>query len=750
MVTEKLTPISYLRGPEGAKGVKGDTGTFAGANAVSVAAEQPAEVFLTGPETAKVANFRIPRGLPGTNALANDSAFATYIAALDSETRAALEGGFTPKGVFYVNVADVGAPMNGVDDDAAPINAAINAWSGSFGVLKLTAPPGSTIRSSGIVVSKKSVIVDFSGSHVVRTAAQPIFTGEGEWGPNISVGGVTTNSLNSVLTVADASGFAVGNMVKVFSDNVISDARDEGTGSVGRQGEFAVITAISGNTVTVVAPLLDTYDLNVRVAKFIPHHIEFHFGTADFDAASGGGAGGTFSGRVMFRLRSLPFPAVTGDILRAPGPAVYLESTYGARVDVSGANLPETDGYVVGSYSSVASDLRINANRCRHSYTDGVYPLATGETSDPGRYGRSMFDRITGASMATTQASWDTHHGGYGHLFYDISATGAGASGAPLFSLRGRSHTIANPFANGAQVGFRIHDEGVGTWATSEGHRIIGATTRNVRQPIQIALSQIMDVRRGFTVSIDGGDFDATGAACMDIANGRVLLNGCPTFRYTGLTVPSTSNLINVGNGEVRGSARIVARSITSGTLTEIISFGTLSSGFQTVDLDLDLVLSDWALLNTTCVIRWATARGEVRAKVNDATTMLPQAGNTQRAPLQVATLRALRTNDAASSSAFRALTVTAGANLTHWSGDPVILYRVRATSAATAGEVYAGAFAGQQMVIYCHTGSPAAVTIPHGASFGTDLGGANVTLSPGQSMRLMWDGTSGIWARVA
>ncbi|MGX9349159.1 hypothetical protein, partial [Microbacterium sp. KNMS] len=120
MVTEKLTPISYLRGPEGAKGAKGDTGTFADANAVSVPADQPAEVFLTGPETAKVANFRIPRGLPGVNAVAADEAYAAYVAALDSQTRAALENVFTPKGVFSVNVEDVGAPIDGAGDAGAP------------------------------------------------------------------------------------------------------------------------------------------------------------------------------------------------------------------------------------------------------------------------------------------------------------------------------------------------------------------------------------------------------------------------------------------------------------------------------------------------------------------------------------------------------------------------------------------------------------------------------------------------------
>ena len=86
MVKAKLVYLGNIKGGKGDKGVKGDTGTFAGATATTVPADQGASVTLTGSETAKVANFRIPRGLPGVNAVAADEAVATYLAAEDSET----------------------------------------------------------------------------------------------------------------------------------------------------------------------------------------------------------------------------------------------------------------------------------------------------------------------------------------------------------------------------------------------------------------------------------------------------------------------------------------------------------------------------------------------------------------------------------------------------------------------------------------------------------------------------------------
>lgn len=646
------------------------------------------------------------------------------------------------QGVFLAS--DYGVVGDGSADDTASMQNLIDSVPDGSTIV---APPGAVYRSAGWTVAQKSLNLDLSNAHLVRIASQPILTAVGAWTPPVSVSNVVTTSLYSTVTPSSVEGFAVGDMIKVFSHNVIPDARDGGEGLVGRQGEMAVITAISGGDLTVVPPMIDTYNLAVRVSKLQDYSVNFKFATADFEPGAGSG-GSAFSGRVMFRMRSLPFPKFEGRVLSAPGPALYLESTYGAIVDIAASNLPQADGYVVGSYSSVSSDLTINANRCRHAYTDGVYPIAIGASNDPGDYGRAMYDRITGASFATTEASWDTHHGGYGHKFYNITATGAAASGAPAFSLRGQAHSLIGCLAAGTQVGYRFHDEGTGTWATSERHYLSGCSSRDTRQAIIVSLSQMMDVRRGFTVTIDGGDFEATGSNPLNIINGRVALNGTQ-FRYTGQATPATSNLINVGNGELRGSCRVLARSVTSGTFAGIVNFGTLSEGFQTIDLDLDMVLSEWALSNTTAMIRWATARGEVRGKVNDVTTMLPQAQNTQRAPLQVAKLRALRGNESNSSSAFVAITVAEGTNLAHFSSDPVIMMRVRATAARTAGVVYAGAFAGQQMNIYCHTASPSTVTIPHGTSFGTDLGGANVTLSPGQSLRLMWDGTSGVWAKV-
>lgn len=86
--------------PRGAKGEQGVPGTLSSASAESVAAEEPAEVIMSGTTEVKHAHFKVPRGLPGTNAIENDSAVAAYILAVDSEVKAALNADYPVKRVW--------------------------------------------------------------------------------------------------------------------------------------------------------------------------------------------------------------------------------------------------------------------------------------------------------------------------------------------------------------------------------------------------------------------------------------------------------------------------------------------------------------------------------------------------------------------------------------------------------------------------------------------------------------------------
>lgn len=107
--------------PKGDKGDQGVPGTLSSASAESVPAGAPAEVIMSGTTEVKHAHFKVPRGLSGTNAVENDAAFAEYVAAVDSDTRAALNANFASiESVAGRTAAD------GVTDDTAAIQAVID------------------------------------------------------------------------------------------------------------------------------------------------------------------------------------------------------------------------------------------------------------------------------------------------------------------------------------------------------------------------------------------------------------------------------------------------------------------------------------------------------------------------------------------------------------------------------------------------------------------------------------------------
>lgn len=88
MVTVQYKAVANIKGEPGEKGAQGPAGTFADADARTVPADQPARVRMSGPGTARVAHFDIPRGLPGTGAVPSDEFIGEVLSAPDTKARA--------------------------------------------------------------------------------------------------------------------------------------------------------------------------------------------------------------------------------------------------------------------------------------------------------------------------------------------------------------------------------------------------------------------------------------------------------------------------------------------------------------------------------------------------------------------------------------------------------------------------------------------------------------------------------------
>lgn len=94
--------------PAGDRGEQGVPGTISSASAESVAPDASAEVIMSGTVEVKHAHFRVPRGLPGQNAVPSDEATATYAATEGTALRGTLDSNYGRKTVVDALSSTVG------------------------------------------------------------------------------------------------------------------------------------------------------------------------------------------------------------------------------------------------------------------------------------------------------------------------------------------------------------------------------------------------------------------------------------------------------------------------------------------------------------------------------------------------------------------------------------------------------------------------------------------------------------------
>lgn len=99
--------VEWLANIRGPVGPKGRAGTFDAATAEVVPYETVDITPVISGDEGQYIHFFQPRGLPGTNAVANDTAFATYLSSPETETRTAADAVYV---VYRRYVEGVGYP----------------------------------------------------------------------------------------------------------------------------------------------------------------------------------------------------------------------------------------------------------------------------------------------------------------------------------------------------------------------------------------------------------------------------------------------------------------------------------------------------------------------------------------------------------------------------------------------------------------------------------------------------------------
>lgn len=500
--------------PRGAKGEQGAPGTLSSASAESVSAGDPAEVIMSGTTEVKHAHFKIPRGLPGVNAVENDAAVAAYVGASDSDTHAAvvaLVDGVLPS-TSTLNATDFGVVGDGVADDSDALNAAVAAVPAGG---RLVIPAGTYRLADTIVNDGKALAVEARGARFVRSANIPAARFTGTQGAthvvtslsNITIpepSGGAVDGVELVLgSVPDAGHYSRGDVVKVVADDVLTGTRDAGDGSMAEQmraGQFFTVYSYAGGVLTLQGRPIDAMTTNIRVAKYDDARVEWDGGTFDVVPELVGGG----SNADTFELVDLVGPSVRGvSIMRSTGVGIEVRSCYRAHVDGLSVGWAKNDLAVGASGHAIANiasqSLRVsnlNAGNVRHGYSDNSPHPVVNEAAF-NRYGRPLDTIVSDAVVdSSSGSSFDTHTSSYNTIFVNCVSRN---SASFAIGLRGKFHSVIDcKVLNAKEAAVRAFTE---RWGVSHGHTIDGLYVDGATNIVHFYLNQtntdttLLDVR---------------------------------------------------------------------------------------------------------------------------------------------------------------------------------------------------------------------------------------------------------------
>ena len=209
----------------------------------------PPKAEVSGPEGAKHLSIAVPMPLPSPTAVANDEAFAAALAAQGSQTNEVFR-----KAVTHVSVKEFGAVGDGLADDTAAIQAAINSFA-AFGGKVLVIPGGTYRITDTLLLPARTTLSGTQGATVLDVSGiadgVPAVAARGTLGAPQSLAADLAEGATT-MTPTDVTGLAVGDYVKISSNQPFGLTNQP-------RGEFARIRAIANGVVTFEDPLHDSY-----------------------------------------------------------------------------------------------------------------------------------------------------------------------------------------------------------------------------------------------------------------------------------------------------------------------------------------------------------------------------------------------------------------------------------------------------------------------------------------------------------
>lgn len=728
---------------KGDKGETGDTGTLAFATAESVPAGDSAAVEMLGPVSNRGAHFKIPRGLPGVNAVPADEAVAQYLDATDSATGIAFRD-MLREISQSVNASQFGAIGDGVVDDTAALNAAIVATPDGG---RLIIPAG-TYRLTGTLVLPKSISVDATGAVFVQTTGDSVVTSAGEWDAPIDVTATsveqTVEGTQTVdllrLEVSGTAPYAKGDIVKLFGDDPIpGTVRDVPSplASVYRVGQFFSVFDTGAGFVRLRGLMRDQITLGIKVAKLNARNVEWRGGkfTSTYDQPVVG----------VIRFSSLVNPTIRGvEIQGARGQMFSFVSCFGYNLINAVAKWAVNDevagyyGYVVDDNSSEFGYVEgLRAFQPRSGYTTTSTPVLVGNTN-PATHGRPYGSKIVNSVVeGCSSTAFDSHSMGERVTFMNCLAVDSVVG----FQLRGRNNRIFGCETINGTSPLKLQSESSG--GESYGHVVDGFIASNPSgDAIQIQTRtgsshpnyNVRDPRRSYLRNVL---IRQCSKRALYVANATVQLDNV-SLDCTGV-MDSTRHLVRLSNSRIVDSGKIQID--TTGTTAGAGSGAVIWSSGGSIEAQQIRIEGDSAI--GARVARYITGDLDIAMiqrliadyMPGEFVTVTPTAGT-----VNWETIRDGRSNrglvlDNLSASNVEAIRTT----------KQDITLICTTTSNQTLGNLPNGTDG--QMLRLLNLGS-ANMIVNHGSGPNTTLtGGTSKTIAPGSTMLLIYRGT---WRQVA
>jgi len=641
----------------------------------------------------------------------------------------------------------------------ATLNAAIVAVPAGSTII---IPPGTYTNTGNIVNAGKSIHIVATGARILQGSNHTFALFTGAWDAMIAIYAITTADIvndagntrvMSQLNLTDTVTWKRGDVVKVFANDYIPDARTPIADVGARQGEFATVYSVSGTTVTLTGLLRESYTLNPRVQRLQPITVEWEGGTYY-------GSDESFSAHwvlPVMRFSNLLKPVVRN---------FRIERSSSLGLDFRSCLSPLIDNYIIDYLANDTGDsLQLGygvldiacegltwtnsvIRNVRHAFTDDNNRIAA-DFGEATNYGRSYNARCINVQVfGSSSIGFSPHHGGSGHKFISCTVRQSASNG---FGLRGINHEVIDCTAEDCNVSFSLFIEGGGK---TYGCRVINGRSIN---PLFAHVSNTNSLDIGlnpenvYNVEVVGGLFEG-GSLMSLVSGGHTRISGVPRWVAPATLPNESAPLVNNGGiMEIADDIELDYRKNTAGEDLHIaIQQGVLPRAFRANRI---------TVRNATLATRMTDPLDYGSGGSGNSMWTLPDVvfdvapinywiaqGND---PLSMV---AWRTFDKAFSSASYdrsdSSIASAPAPFIDNTPLPVLLLNCSITTATSRilGLLPNGAFKGQLLVVtYTNTFGVATLTIDNDdvVSNVTTGTGADIVLTPGQSITLVWDGTT-------